>query len=64
MSAIAELTHSGMGAIPHSSGVAFRVWAPFANAVSVVGTFNDWDPSVRTRRTWKLVRGCRVSQAR
>ena len=49
MSSIAEhaerIIHSGLGAIPHSSGVAFRVWAPFATAVSVVGTFNDWDAS-------------------
>ncbi|ATC65532.1 1,4-alpha-glucan branching protein [Nibricoccus aquaticus] len=36
---------AGMGAIPlsGSSGVAFRVWAPHADAVSVVGSFNDWD---------------------
>jgi 1,4-alpha-glucan branching enzyme len=34
---------SGMGAIPHDAGVAFRVWAPHADAVSVVGTFNHWD---------------------
>ena len=33
----------GMGAIPHETGVAFRVWAPHAEAVSVVGAFNDWD---------------------
>src|SRR5690348_10252366 len=33
----------GMGAIPHQNGVAFRVWAPNAEAVSVVGTFNNWD---------------------
>jgi 1,4-alpha-glucan branching enzyme len=33
----------GMGAIPHEKGVAFRVWAPHAAAVSVIGTFNDWD---------------------
>ncbi len=31
-----------MGAIPHAGGVAFRVWAPHADAVHVVGTFNDW----------------------
>lgn len=35
--------HPGMGAIPHEKGVAFRVWAPHAEAVSVVGTFNNWD---------------------
>lgn len=37
-----ERVHPGMGAIPHERGVAFRVWAPHASAVSVVGTFNDW----------------------
>ena len=35
--------HPGMGAILHEKGVAFRVWAPHADAVSVVGTFNNWD---------------------
>jgi 1,4-alpha-glucan branching enzyme len=34
----------GMGAIPHENGVAFRVWAPHANAASVIGSFNDWKP--------------------
>jgi 1,4-alpha-glucan branching enzyme len=33
----------GMGAIPHGDGTAFRVWAPHAQQVAVVGTFNDWD---------------------
>ncbi|MEW4454997.1 alpha-amylase family glycosyl hydrolase [Bremerella sp. JC817] len=37
--------HSGMGPIPHESGVAFRLWAPHAEQVSIVGTFNDWDAS-------------------
>lgn len=35
-------TLAGMGAILHDQGVAFRVWAPHANAVSVTGAFNDW----------------------
>jgi 1,4-alpha-glucan branching enzyme len=33
----------GMGAIPHAGGVAFRVWAPHAEQVSVIGSFNGWD---------------------
>lgn len=32
----------GMGALPHSAGTAFRVWAPHADAVAVTGSFNDW----------------------
>src|SRR5512143_1639154 len=35
--------HSGMGAIPNARGVTFRVWAPHAEKVYVVGTFNDWN---------------------
>lgn len=38
----------GMGAIPHADGVAFRVWAPHAQQVSVIGSFNDWQPGVDT----------------
>jgi len=37
-----QIRHAGMGAITHQNGVAFRVWAPHANAVSVVGTFNSF----------------------
>ena len=37
-----EKVFTGMGATPHESGVAFRVWAPHADAVYVVGSFNDW----------------------
>ncbi len=35
----------GMGCMPHETGVAFRVWAPHASAVAVVGDFNNWDPA-------------------
>jgi 1,4-alpha-glucan branching enzyme len=35
---------AGMGAILHDAGTAFRVWAPHAQAVAVVGPFNDWNP--------------------
>ncbi|WP_324676881.1 alpha-amylase family glycosyl hydrolase [Hymenobacter sp. GOD-10R] len=34
---------AGMGAIPHQHGTTFRVWAPHAEAVAVVGPFNDWN---------------------
>lgn len=33
----------GMGAILTDSGTGFRVWAPNATALTVMGTFNDWD---------------------
>jgi len=32
-----------MGAWPYDGGVTFRVWAPNATAVSVAGTFDEWD---------------------
>ena len=34
--------HHGMGAIVHDAGVAFRVWAPNADAVFATGGFNGW----------------------
>ena len=34
----------GMGALPYDGGTAFRVWAPFADSVHVVGSFNIWNP--------------------
>jgi 1,4-alpha-glucan branching enzyme len=39
---LAQSTQPGMGALPFASGVAFRVWAPFARSVSVAGNFNNW----------------------
>ncbi|OYP31679.1 1,4-alpha-glucan branching protein [Rhodopirellula sp. MGV] len=33
-----------MGAIVHEGGVGFRVWAPNADRVAVIGDFNDWKP--------------------
>jgi len=38
-----ETKIKGMGALPHGGGVAFRVWAPNAQRVAVIGSFNDWD---------------------
>ena len=32
-----------LGCIPQEAGYLFRVWAPHANRVSVIGEFNDWD---------------------
>jgi 1,4-alpha-glucan branching enzyme len=34
-----------LGATPYPGGVAFRVWAPHAQRVFVVGDFNAWDAS-------------------
>ena len=36
---------AGMGAIPHEGGTSFRVWAPHAEQVFVMGDFNNWSKS-------------------
>ncbi|MFC5284065.1 alpha-amylase family glycosyl hydrolase [Pedobacter alpinus] len=36
---------AGMGAILHQQGVFFRVWAPHAKQVFVMGNFNNWTPN-------------------
>jgi 1,4-alpha-glucan branching enzyme len=37
-----------IGAIVHKNGVSFRVWAPFAEAVDVTGSFNGWSEAAMT----------------
>jgi len=34
--------HGELGATPKAQGTQFRVWAPHAEKVSVIGTFNHW----------------------
>jgi 1,4-alpha-glucan branching enzyme len=41
---MAASARPGMGALPYSGGVTFRVWAPFATSIGVAGTFNAWNP--------------------
>lgn len=40
----------GMGPILLDKGVAFRVWAPHADSVSVIGDFNDWKSDANAMR--------------
>ncbi len=44
---------SGMGAIPHAKGVTFRVWAPHAKKVYVIGSFNGWNETVNALKSEK-----------
>lgn len=40
-----HVVKAGMGAISYESAVAFRVWAPHADRVFVLGEFNNWTES-------------------
>ena len=35
--------YAAMGCVLGRDGATFRVWAPSASSVAVIGTFNDWD---------------------
>ncbi|CAG4998794.1 1,4-alpha-glucan branching enzyme GlgB [Dyadobacter sp. CECT 9275] len=41
--ATATAQYTGMGATCFNEGVFYRVWAPHAENVSVIGNFNNWD---------------------
>ena len=43
MNFTAPSPHDGMGATPTDDGVTFRVWAPHAKRLWVIGDFNGWD---------------------
>lgn len=43
MATIDDITTCTLGATATETGVVFGVWAPHADAVSVIGEFNDWD---------------------
>ena len=39
-----------LGCHPEKNGAWFRVWAPTAKAVSVIGDFNEWNPETHKLR--------------
>ena len=49
-----------LGAHCRGNGVTFRIWAPRADSVAVIGDFNGWDPGrhpmvrVGTRGVWEI----------
>ena len=48
--ALGSHLRSAPGALGESAGVAFAVWAPNAQAVRVVGDFNNWNGSMHAMR--------------
>ena len=65
----ANPAHTGMGAIPYSGVVTFRVWSMFADSVAVAGDFNGWTSTPMERDApgcnyWSVdVPGASVGQA-
>ena len=57
-SAFAQSNAPGLGATVRADGVAFRVWAPFADSAAVAGEFNGWRAAPMARDaaggTWSL----------
>lgn len=43
MQASSDVKMEGMGSVVNDNGVFFRVWAPHADEVFVVGDFNNWE---------------------
>lgn len=56
-----ETAIKGMGSILHTHGVAFRVWAPHAQHVSVIGSFNEWDGTKHSMQSEKMGIGTPIS---
>ncbi len=63
--------HHTLGAHPNRGGTWFRVWAPRADAVSVIGDFNGWNPETNPMepigsgmsRLWEVyIRGALIGQ--
>ncbi len=59
-------TKKDVGAIIRRSGVSFRVWAPFAESVKLIGSFNDWHEADMVNENdgyWStFVRGAKIGQ--
>ena len=58
LSAPAQSPRPGLGSFLHDGGATFRVWAPFANDVSVAGEFNSWNATPMAKDlsggTWSI----------
>ena len=50
------------GAHLEANGVRFRVYAPNAKNISVIGTFNDWDDQASKMKKDKYVGICKVGE--